>query len=220
MSEIDDDLIDPNYNNGDPNREYDGEPDARQTLNEAYLGNDETLTRFLETSATYGKESFTFGELIEAGFDYWMYQYESYMLPESTMERLRSRLNEKIAKRYAWRELSITPIKRWTDLFTSHLEDQINQYAPVYIEIEKGLNILDDGLREYVKTEVDSNYPQARIRNSKQEQRDYASESTEVQEREVKPLGQIKGITQYSSYYNEPDKMILDSLYGFFTTII
>lgn len=220
---IDDDLIDPNYISGDPNQEYDPTARAGDVYNENYLGNAPGLTSMNEYTAPHGVNTLVFGELIETGYDWGRDEWESYTLDEKTTAWLRPRINEKIERRFWYREIGASPVKRWQSLFIYNINEALDELGPIYRLLRMaeeseagGLDLLDTGLGEEKGTTVASEFPQARL---KMTQEDYASNSVEVIRQNVAAISQLDAIYKYNQQYTELDKRLLDSISRCFSSL-
>ena len=81
-----DDLIDPDYYEGDPSREYDATSWGWDNLNESYLGNERYSHDLISASAPRGLETLTLGELVESGYQDWEEGYEPYTMDPEVLE--------------------------------------------------------------------------------------------------------------------------------------
>ena len=183
----DEDLIDPNYIMGDPNREYDPTANTIRLNHDNFLGNEPTLVQLNETTSPHGHHTLVFGELLETGYDWGRDEWESYTVDEETLKWLRPRINEKIERKFWFREIGIDPIKRWQSLFIYTINETLDELGPLYKLIKNGLDLLDTGINESKEITVNSDFPQARL---KMTQEDYASNSLEHSKQNIDAIAQ------------------------------
>ena len=153
------------------------------------------------------------GELIELGwFDLsredWQYDYYS--------EEQRDRLNSKIVAHYYFREISVTPLKRWKMEFLRTMNEIMPKYKLVYDLVKDGLSPIQMEDRYTKYRDIYSDFPQTMLSGTNQ---DYASSGHDY-ESETIVNGSITMMQDFFDYYKDVDAMILDELESLFSPFI
>lgn len=153
-------------------------------------------------------------ELVNAGFDVFgdagweSVAWPSDSDPESWLSRTRSRLEEKLLRRYWYAEIDPRVPGIWRYDLTTKMQLVMPKYAQVYEAMAQGLSPLATS-DEYEKNRrVYSDYPAAQLDN---ETRDYASTADDYESERV-TLGNVIERMKALRTYNDVDAAVLDEL--------
>lgn len=155
----------------------------------------------------------TWNELAEAGFIDWTdpaWAWDYYD-PEQ-----KARLEQKMARRFALREISIVPPALWREQFLGKLNELMAVARHMYLVLEKAPNPLVAGDEYHKARNIWSDFPQTLLNGSSG---DYASTGTDTEYETVRDRGLLEAMEALQTY-KDPDTWILDHLDVMFSCLV
>lgn len=176
----------------------------------------ESLESFTPSSVVpdwHDTQTIQLGELMDAGFD--PFGHTQWTEAGWYSTEVRERIENKIALRYRYYELAITPPGKWRDMLTAHALMVVPKYTPFYKALDNGGDISREGDRWLKNRSVYSDFPATQLDAGLH---DYASNGTDFQQEEI-TQGDLMNRLQRLTDYQDIDARLVEEFHTFFSQL-
>lgn len=149
-----------------------------------------------------------FGSLISSGFDWGRDEWDSYTIKDEFIGPIRERVNEKIERRYFFRDIGVTPAAKFRMMLVSRINDAMAELGPVYNVIASGIDISVASEDKFKERNTFSEYPQAVVDPT---DNIYLTSANEKANQRTQYLGTLQ-VFRNAREFIEPDAKLLEAI--------